>query len=284
MDILPADVFVPILQKLEVQDPVSLLWAVSSCKSFEAAAEENPDLWKEAFHGSAKERSIWSLRNYLTEEGSKLEAEVEALGGYKRVLEDSWADRVAQEFEQNSPAKSESESLPGTSGMLMFNSTSPSFSSSRLLVLVRLLGVLVAYGIHSPEVQTGKVGVRRVANIHLQTLYSFQEIGQALGDIYSEGRAYNYHRTFSSIMSAEVLVHGNLIGRSESRGFWRGSSRDYIDFGPGKVTGHSPVEVQHLGGELLNADEAVPVSSAFTIVDCKSGRKWILTLLEHFVY
>ncbi|GAQ82172.1 hypothetical protein KFL_001020220 [Klebsormidium nitens] len=210
-----------ILQKLAAQDPPSFLQAVASCKAFWAAAETNPALWKEAFHGSAKEQSIWALRNYLTEEGAILEAELEVFGGYKRVLEATWANQVVEEHEQNPQAKRESESFPGTSG---FSSSRLSLYSSRFVVLVRLLGVLVAYGVHSPKLQTGKIGVIAIP-LHLQPLYSFKEIGQALGDIYAEGRAGTDDWGFGSV--SRFAASGPNIARTAARLSNRGQQHAY---------------------------------------------------------
>lgn len=89
MDDLPEDVLIGILRRLAVQDPLSFVGAVASCKAFEAAAERNPVLWKEAFYGLGKEQRIWAIQNRLTEEGETLEAEVEGLRGYKRILQAS---------------------------------------------------------------------------------------------------------------------------------------------------------------------------------------------------
>lgn len=57
MEACPIDVLVVILENLAVQDPLSFLRAVASCPAVEGPAKGNPALWKETFHGSAKERS-----------------------------------------------------------------------------------------------------------------------------------------------------------------------------------------------------------------------------------
>lgn len=82
---LPSEVLLTILHKLASQDPRSLLHATCACKAFESAATEDPGLWATAFLAPANE-SMTSARRTAEEQMEGIEAEVDFLGGYKRLL------------------------------------------------------------------------------------------------------------------------------------------------------------------------------------------------------
>lgn len=82
MERLPDELLLVILHKLAALDPLSLLRISCALAPFYRVAAENPDLWKEAFCGSTNEvgESIFP-KQFLN-----FDAEVQALGGYKRLL------------------------------------------------------------------------------------------------------------------------------------------------------------------------------------------------------
>lgn len=243
-------------------------------------------MWKKALYGSAKDQRLSALQNYLTEEGAKLEAEVEALGGYNRVLQaiTFFADDVYYRRREQTPREKRAlKRVPGANvHRLLRHSSSLNLKGSRFLVLIRLLGVLIAYGVHDPEEGTEKV-VRSV-QLSLRPLYSFQEIGQALGDVYAEGRArFGTISGYGSI-AAEFLVHESRLGQPlESRALWRGTStRGMMKLGKRKH-GHPPFDVLDLMGDLFayGAAPCSPLDFASMMFDCNYNQDWILNVLEH---
>lgn len=85
MEHLPADVILVILHKLAWQDPPSLLRATCATAPFHRTAAQHPNFWKEAFFGPATGNGAL-LKEFCPEEIAKLDAKVEELCGYKRLV------------------------------------------------------------------------------------------------------------------------------------------------------------------------------------------------------
>lgn len=78
---LPRDVLLVILHKLATrQGPHTLLRATFACKALGPAAESAPSFWKAAFFFPSV------VEQFCEEDLKALDAEVETVGGYKRLL------------------------------------------------------------------------------------------------------------------------------------------------------------------------------------------------------
>lgn len=282
MENVPADVLVGILEKLALQDPLSFLQAVASCRAFEAAAEGNPVLWKQAFHGSPKERRIWALRNYLPAEGAKLGAEVESLGGCKRLLKGYWANGVVDEPEQNALKGFGLDPVPRT----CFISEAVPFPTLRDLsfaVFVWLRGVLVAYGVYYPQEETERTPGVRVVRLSLRPLYSFPEIKQSLGDAYTEGRSGGIKSRGFDELSAELFFPGTVTGVPCSSVKWRGTYTKGMERANDQ---RSRLDFLELDGMLL-ANAALPFEtsrsrfSSTMVFNCGYNSDWTFQVRQY---
>lgn len=109
MDTLPNDVILIILRKLASGDPLSLLLATCASAPFQKAAADNPEIWKTAFLGSLgvlEEKDSTAVDRCWQEEWAKLDAEIEAVGGYKILLKTHYfkPSRSSSPVEQKQPA------------------------------------------------------------------------------------------------------------------------------------------------------------------------------------
>lgn len=151
---LPRDVLLIILFKLARQDAVALVHASSACRALRAAAENDPHLWQTTFLFPAVSSDF--CKNEL--EGFK--AEVESLGGYKRLLAARAAtsmyrekrEQTALEGEQSEQAKPKQKERTqrfNTSGFAkrldLESESEPCNTQGSALVLLRLKGMPVAY-------------------------------------------------------------------------------------------------------------------------------------------
>lgn len=88
---LPKEILLIILNKLASQDTLSLLRASWVCKALYVAAEEIPGVWKKQFYaplGTKQElrEEFYVNGNPYGEQKNKLDALIEAIGGFKRLL------------------------------------------------------------------------------------------------------------------------------------------------------------------------------------------------------
>lgn len=140
MEGIPEDVVTVLLHKLANQDPLSLVRATCALASFYRAAKGTPSIWKEAFYGVAGKQ--------LQENCSRLDAEVEVLGGFKTLITSrlrvcSNSDRKNRQ-EDMKEKRSRPFELPGR----RFESN---MFPGRVLILVRLKGRLLLWGLSDKQ-------------------------------------------------------------------------------------------------------------------------------------
>lgn len=102
MEHLPSDVFLIILHKLAVQDPLSLVRATCSCGLFQKEAEDSEDIWLEAFFRTFEQRGgrLTKLEHRCKERSPEFESEVRKLGGYKNLVQARLRKLKCSAFEQ----------------------------------------------------------------------------------------------------------------------------------------------------------------------------------------
>lgn len=166
MEALPGDVVLLLLHKLAVQDPLSLVRATYALASFYRVAEATPSIWKQAFYGVAGDKG--------PEDISRLEAEIDVLGGYKTLVtgrprvcsNDSRMNAQGEMKERCSYLEApgrrfESNMFPG-----------------RILVLVRLDGRLLLWGVSdihqrlAPCAENWRIFKGQWMNLPLEQLYA----------------------------------------------------------------------------------------------------------------
>lgn len=154
MEDLPSDVAQTILRKVAVQDPSSLLTLTCACANFYREAKPTPEIWKEAWYAPLyqpqAEQSVSALE---TELSAKLDTEILALGGYKKLVIARWA-RVAQgrflsdeELEEDYFEIVQAPRRSGSIGEKEY--TSP---RTRFLVIIRGEGRLLFWGLYKADV------------------------------------------------------------------------------------------------------------------------------------
>ncbi|GAQ84303.1 hypothetical protein KFL_001840020 [Klebsormidium nitens] len=144
---LPSDVLLIILYKLASrQGPRTLLIATFACKALETAAESVPGFWKAAFLFPAV------LNDFCKDDFEAFEAEVEALGGYKRLLAAGAANfgpfKRSEREASNSLSKSCTSAIPKAA-------LKPGIAGS-VLALLCLKTKPVAFGILNPWEDSGQ--------------------------------------------------------------------------------------------------------------------------------
>lgn len=170
MEHLPSEVLVMILDKLASQDTPSSLRATWACKYLYSVGKEASHVWKRAFLPPLRTAfdNIPKLPSEdLCSVHENLDAEVEALGGYKLLLAAKLghAVRVKNALsarQLDSPEKdANGNKSPGqptciAQSSLPFLDCSPSKSklAGRVLILVRVHNVLLAYGVYNPQDET----------------------------------------------------------------------------------------------------------------------------------
>lgn len=137
MQDLPGDVLLVILHMLALQDPAALVAATCLCQSFRQAAAENPGVWKEAFYGAAAGKGEVPFEDHSEKQSAKLEAEVAALGGLKRLVEARCRTQATCEQSQEGFSNGDGSK----------NGCDPSltncFKGNRLLIIARLNGSIL---------------------------------------------------------------------------------------------------------------------------------------------
>lgn len=147
---LPSDILQKILYKLASQDPLSLLRVTCTCVAFESAAAKDPGLWATAFFAPA-DGSMTSARGFAEKQMKTLEAEVESLGGNRRLLLTRWTKALAIEGASSANSFAKAQTSKGrTYYSVLGNLTRFSLESKvagNVLILVRLTGKPAAYGV-----------------------------------------------------------------------------------------------------------------------------------------
>lgn len=150
MERLPGDLLLVILRKLAALDPLSLFRSTCTFAPLHRAAGANPDVWKKAFFHNVPEKvpgHNLQFEQYQEEQVAKMDAEVVALGGYKRLLiarySADWTKCAEQSQDLRNP------SVEPECAACCFRARLS--SGGVILTLVRLQGRIWMWGIHGKK-------------------------------------------------------------------------------------------------------------------------------------
>lgn len=243
----PSEILLIVLNKLALQDPLSFLDVIRTCKAFHIAAAHDLSLWKTAFYApsAAGEGVIqFPYGNACRDEIASLEAEVARLGGYKRLLVARWRNCLTSESSSSKPRASEQSPLftPGLSSALF----SPTKVTENALILVRFHGNPVAFGVHSPfnnkrrfkvlgrSFWQGKVRLPSDSVcIQLQPLIPIGELITAMNREawragYNRSHEYNYLFIMGHVLSTELYaLRKQSSDENGTDKLWRGRFKSH---------------------------------------------------------
>lgn len=219
MDTLPSELLLAIVHKLAAQDPLALLTATCACKGISRVTEENSRVWKDIFYGSDSDQETEAdgqIPDGMLKWSSNLDAKIESLGGFKQLLAARFAMKVA------TGSTSLVEQNPGTFLRRSFNTGTISdngplgskdtfFEPNTVLILVRLQGSVVLWGLHSPAVN--KLGIPASSgiinfseiDIHLQPVFTTDHFVKALRKECATRGKSNCKKGLCGAMSLELL-------------------------------------------------------------------------------
>ncbi|GAQ82437.1 hypothetical protein KFL_001110140 [Klebsormidium nitens] len=156
MDTLPSDVLLAIVHKLAAQDPLALLTATCACKAILRVTEDNEGVWRDIFYGS--EMGLISETDRQSIAGEKggsscLDAELQSVtGGFKQLVAARYAAKSMTPVEQNQ-AKRFCLGIGESYAFRKDPLSSPdSLEANKILLLLRLQGSVVLWGVHTPPV------------------------------------------------------------------------------------------------------------------------------------
>lgn len=217
MEYLPTDVLLIILQKLAAQDPLSLLRTTCATARFYRVAGDNPGVWKEAFYGPIPAAWLEELapQNCCPRKCAKLDAEVEALGGFRSLL-------TARLFSAKKPTKID-EKVEQKHALNECKVASKGEEySAKVMVVARLRGRVVLWRLYSRDrLERGYPSWPTYFNLSLQSLHSvnFEEV--LLKDARERGESrprYNHRFGQSKWLTFELYAPSQCIQGVETLG------------------------------------------------------------------
>lgn len=176
MEDLPSGVLVMILDKLASQDVPSSLRATWACSALYSAGKEASHVWKRAFLTPLETvfENIPKLSSReLCDLEESLDADVEALGGYKAILVAKLGHAVKVKKALFSHEQAENAACVSQDPRLGRSYRHPPESelARNVLILVRVYGLPVSYGVYNPRDKLARVErADKYLTLQLQTI------------------------------------------------------------------------------------------------------------------